>query len=325
MAKIGQKTDLQKNNQTFCDECKLTEEINISQKPANNMSLEEAIPILKSTWTMLMQNQREIGNKIYQNVLTKEISLSVLFINSQIERQSLLFMQMLDTVIKYLDDPNNLDKKLLELGAMHNDKYGVKKKHYKHFRTSFIKAIKFYIPWDDATESAWLLFWDKIIHFMSISSEKKEAVPLNLPQDTMMKYVFALHDSFDNVMQSPVIFGNKLYDALVDEQCEIANLFSKQDLDSQIVLFLSMMRHVLYLLADQEGFQSKILSLSYQYREYGVNVAKLELFGNIFIKTLKSINNDQWNSTHDEAWTWLRGIVIQLLKIASEENTTQNK
>jgi len=141
----------------------------------------------------------------------------------------------------------------------------------------------------------------------------------------MMKYVFALHDSFDNVMQSPVIFGNKLYDTLVDEQCEIANLFSKQDLDSQIVLFLSMMRHVLYLLADQEGFQNKILSLSYQYREYGVNVAKLELFGNIFIKTLKSINNDQWNSTHDEAWTWLRGIVIQLLKIASEENTTQNK
>jgi len=123
---------------------------------------------------MLMQNQREIGNKIYQNVLTKEISLSVLFINSQMERQSLLFMQMLDTVIKYLDDPNNLDKKLLELGAMHNDKYGVKKKHYKHFRTSFIKAIKLYIPWDDATESAWLLFWDKIIQFMSISSEKKK-------------------------------------------------------------------------------------------------------------------------------------------------------
>jgi len=60
-------------------------------------------------------------------VLTKELSMSVLFINSSIERQLVLFMKMLNTVVGYLDDESAFDARLAELGVIHNRRYGVKK------------------------------------------------------------------------------------------------------------------------------------------------------------------------------------------------------
>ena len=70
-------------------------------------------------------------------------------------------------VYSYLNDPKTFDQKLVELGELHLTKLGVKKRHFKHFRQGFMKAIREYIPWSERREAAWLWFWNQVINRMS--------------------------------------------------------------------------------------------------------------------------------------------------------------
>jgi len=301
------------SNNAKCEE-------NVSQTPIDGMDSKEAVFIIKKTWRELMKNEHEVGKKIYAYVLTKEISMSVLFINSQVEQQSILFMKMLDTVIGFLDDENTMDNKLVTLGAIHADKYGVKNEHYKPFRTAFLNAIKTFIPWNSRRETAWLWFWDRIIRCMSTVQKKEPTVSLDVSPKTALEYFFAIHESLNNVMESPVTFGVALYRALLNEQCEIANLFPKTEFESHSAHLVSMLGHTVRLLDDQVTFQNKIQSIAHQYRDYGIKIPQLQLFGNIFIKTLKAINNDQWSPMHNESWEWFWDIVIKLFRLELEKN-----
>jgi len=291
---------------------------NISQMSADHIDSKEAAFIVKKTWRELMKNEHEVGKKIFELVLTKEISMSVLFINSQIDQQATLFMKMMDAVIGFLDNEETMDEKLLELGVIHSKKYGVKKEHYKPFRTAFMNGIKIFIPWNARRENAWLWFWDRIIRSMTISSQT--TITSFVAREKVVDYFLAIHESLDNVMESPVDFGNKLYHALLNNQCEITNLFPKTDFESQSAHFVSILGHTVRLLNDQTAFQNKIRSFANQYQQYGIKISQLELFGEVFIKTLKVFNNGQWKPIHDEAWEWILHIVVKIFKIELEEN-----
>jgi len=295
-----------------------------SKTSIDQIMYDEAAPIIKKTWKELMRNEIEVGAKIYEHVLTKEISMSVLFINSQMEQQSGLFMQMLNTVVGYVEDPKTFDEKLLELGDIHNKRYGVKPKHYKHFRTAFMKAIKTYIPWNDRRENAWLWFWHRVIQMMSISAHKNEAiVPLDISPEKVNDYVLAIHESFEYAMESPVILGSSFYQALLNEHKEIASLFSKTEFAYQSARFVAMMQHATRLLDDQSTFQNKMRSLSYQHRQYGVQIPQLQTFGTVFTDTLKAMNGDKWKKLHDDAWKWFWDLTIRLFRIGLEQTKYQ--
>jgi len=291
-----------------------------SKTSIDQIVYEEAAPIIKKTWKELMRNQNEVGLKIYEHVLTKEISMSVLFINSQMEQQSGLFMQMLDTVVGYVDDPKTFDDKLLQLGDKHNKIYGVKPKHYKHFRTAFMKAIKTYIPWNERRENAWLWFWHRVIQMMSISAHRNESiVPIDISPEKVNEYTFAIHETFDYAMESPVVLGNTFYQALLNEHKEIASLFSKTEFAYQSARFVAMMQHATRLLDDQSTFQNKMRSLSYQHRQYGVKIPQLQTFGEVFTETLKAMNGSQWKKIHDDAWKWFWDLIIRLFRIGLDQ------
>jgi len=289
--------------------------------PVEPMECKEASSIVKKTWNELMKNQYEVGKKIYEFVLTKEISMSVLFMNSQVDKQSALFMNMLNVIIGYLDDENIMDKKLLELGSIHNKRYGVKNEHYKHFRMAFMNAIKTYIPWNTRRESAWLWFWDHVIQVMTIDAQQKEAlVSLNLPPEKATEYALAMHDSFDTVLESPVVFGTDLYGALLNEQCELAELFATE-FEFQSVRLVAILQHAIRLVDDQTSFQNKVRLLAHQYRGHNIKIEQFELFGRIFIKTLKAINDkNMWMPIYDEAWEWFWQIVVKIYQTESEQH-----
>ena len=123
----------------------------------------KAIPIIKKTWNLLLSRKKEVGNVIYKKVVLKEVTLGKLFSKTDLQSQSLLFMNMLSTVIKYLDDLPTFSQKLIRLGESHSIKYNVNKRHFKHFRQAFLLGIKTYIPWNPTRDAAWNWFWDEII------------------------------------------------------------------------------------------------------------------------------------------------------------------
>jgi hemoglobin-like flavoprotein len=229
-------------------------------------------------------------------------------------------MKMLDIVVGYLDDEATMDQKLSELGAIHNKRYGVKPEHYKHFRTAFMKAIKTYIPWNYQRENAWLWYWNRIIQIMSTSAQKKEPiVSLDITPETATEYIFAIYESFENVTDSPATFGKAFYQALVNGQCEIANLFAKTEFEFQCARIVAKTRHTLFLLDDQATFQEKVMSSAYQYFGHDIKIPQLQLFGEIFIETLKTTNNGQWQPIYSEAWEWLLRLIITVLQIELED------
>lgn len=280
---------------------------------------DEALPIIKKTWRELMRNKTEVGHSIYHHVLTKDISMSRLFINTKIDKQAASFMTMLDTVVGYLDDRTTMDKKLEELGRIHNLRYGVKPRHYKHFRTAFMKAISMYVPWNNRRENAWLWFWDHIIAVMSIHAENETTIlPFNLSPAKSIEYVSAIHDSLDNVIdQAPFEFVKRFYELLQHEQPALARTISPIMGQPENARFIAMLQHTIRLLDDQSAFQKKIILLVSRYHAY-CNLSTFQFAALIqtFIRALKRANYPQWKPIHEEAWQWLSQLVIRLFTIA---------
>ena len=72
----------------------------------DDMKLSDAANILKRNWSALMLDQETVGAKIYNLILTKEVTMSRLFISSNIEQQSSIFMTMMDKVIGCVPYPH---------------------------------------------------------------------------------------------------------------------------------------------------------------------------------------------------------------------------
>eukprot|EP00483_Globobulimina_turgida_P007174 UN07188 len=145
--------------------------IDASVSSMDDLKIEDAAPIIKKTWHELMKEKAGVGSKIYDSILTKEITMSKLFMQTDLKRQSTVFMEMMDKVVSFLDEPLTMHDKLQALGFVHVDKYQIKTKHFKHFRSAFMKAIKRYLPWTDRRESSWQWFWTRIISAMSLATQ----------------------------------------------------------------------------------------------------------------------------------------------------------
>ena len=76
---------------------------------------------------------------------------------------------------RLIDNKGKFDRKLKLLAKTHHNLYRVKKKHYKHFRTAFLRAIKEKLEkdnqWSNKIEKAWLWFWDKLTFSMTADIE----------------------------------------------------------------------------------------------------------------------------------------------------------
>merc|ERR1719474_100483 len=132
--------------------------------------------ILRSTWSKLLENKEEIGLKIYKSIVFDTtstptgngLSTSIIFENSDLGQSSSRFIDMLDTVISQLDEPEALTRRLEELSKMHSDKYDVRKRHYMDFERGFMKAIKWELGAQRTAQHdrAWRWFWDFMLSKM---------------------------------------------------------------------------------------------------------------------------------------------------------------
>ncbi|ETO25668.1 hypothetical protein RFI_11468 [Reticulomyxa filosa] len=214
----------------------------VSESSIEDLAREDAVKIVKSTWVELMRKQEEVGLRIYQEVLLKEVEMSRLFMQTKIEKQSTAFMMMLNIVVGYLDDLSTLDEKLTALGATHLNQYRVKRRHFKHFRTAFMRAIKQYVPWTDRREAAWMWFWARIIDRMTADNSLIPFAKDTTPQQ-YMEYARAIHETFDAaITDDPQLFSTTFYQDLLESQPDIANLFKGIEIKQQGAKFISMVR-----------------------------------------------------------------------------------
>jgi len=308
---------------TFSDmKTEKDESVELSEEQFSEMAT-----IIKKTWKELMSNKVEVGQKLYLQVVTKDLSMSRLLIKSKIDIHTTSFMEMLNTVVGYLDDRKTMDKKIEDLAQIHAGNYGVKTKHYKHFKTAFMKAIRTYIPWNGRRENAWLWFWNHLISIMSMHSYNgNRALAFNLSRNKSIEYVAAVHESFDNAIdQSSLEFVKQFHDLLITEQPDIEKLFSSGFGSKQSnARFISMLRYTMGLLDDQQGFQKQIISLISKYQNPNINECHVEVLVQTFIRALKQSNGNHWKSIYDESWQWVSQLVIEAFNMYSQ-NSQINK
>lgn len=140
--------------------------------------------LLLSSWKELNKNKEDVGLSIYNSIVFGNTSKGaqgrtrptmMYFQNTDLQQQSLRFMEMLNTVITKLNDPNPkmLIKKLNQLSQSHSNAYHVKKQNYMDFQKGFMKAIKRYLSniWTIQHNEAWVWFWNFIISIMSPCSD----------------------------------------------------------------------------------------------------------------------------------------------------------
>eukprot|EP01083_Nonionella_stella_P075341 204794_1 len=319
----------------------------MSASSMDDLKFEDAVPIIKKTWGELMKDKHNVGAKIYDFILTKEISMSKLFMQSNIEQQSGIFMMMMNKVVSFLDNPLTFDDNLVVLGQNHVKKYGIKTKHFKHFRSAFLKAIKKYLPWTERREQAWQWFWGRIITQMSHATQANHYPMVDryngreLKREEMIQYASYIHESFDCALTSdPKAFADRFYKCLLEEQPDIAELFQDTLFERQSSRFIAMLNHAIKLLDDTRTFTQKLELLSAQHVDYGVQIPMLQSFGDALIRQVKQLNVDsyekqqsndgnkkeqgayesiellrfvKWTEGHDDAWDWFWKIVVAVM------------
>eukprot|EP00485_Elphidium_margaritaceum_P005698 CAMPEP_0202688034 /NCGR_PEP_ID=MMETSP1385-20130828/3568_1 /ASSEMBLY_ACC=CAM_ASM_000861 /TAXON_ID=933848 /ORGANISM="Elphidium margaritaceum" /LENGTH=380 /DNA_ID=CAMNT_0049342909 /DNA_START=125 /DNA_END=1267 /DNA_ORIENTATION=+ len=280
-----------------------------SASSMDDLKFEEAAPIIKKTWAELMKDRNSVGAKIYDLILTKEITMSRLFMNTNVEQQSDMFMVMMDKVVGFLDEPQTLDSNLVQLGELHVQKYGVKTQHFKHFRAAFLKAIKKYLPWTDRREAAWQWFWSRIMNQMSTATQANHYPQINqydgreLTQEEMIRFAASIHSTFDTALTSdPKGLAAGFYKNLLAEQPDIAQLFENKHttFETQSARFIVMLHHAIKLLDDTNTFTEKLESLSADHVAYGVQVPMLHSFGTVLIDSVKTLNVQYYNEQEEK-------------------------
>lgn len=326
-----------------------------------DMKLSEAAGIIRRNWAALMLDQETVGAKIYDLILTKEVTMSRLFISSNIEQQSSIFMTMMDKVVGFLDDDASMDRKLQELGALHVRNYNVKTRHFKHFRAAFLRAIKVYLPWSDKREAAWQLLWRRIITEMTRSTQANHLGGLSgdYAQQGVIAMARTVIVTFDAAHSAnPKAFAVGFYRQLIEEQPEIGKLFSSvrksdESMESQAARFVAMLAHAIKLLDDTETFTTKLESLSAQHVAYGVKQEMLGRFGQSLIAQVKRFNLqryeqqqqqkkeqlrkpqtaeqqglsrveevEKWGQHEDESWAWFWRLVVDTMTKGMDAHIT---
>jgi len=321
-------------------------DFSVESSELNRMEFSEAIPIIRKTWAMLMKQKETVGGKIYEYIMHKEISMAKLFMETNLKAQSAIFMDMMNKVVHFLDDEPSMDAKLQQLGKDHVIKYKVKTRHFKHFRSAFLKAIKKYLPWTDRREEAWQLFWSRIIAQMSMSTQANHYPQIRqfegrqLSTEEMIEFAHNIHVTFDVALTSdPKGFAEKFYGGLLKEQPDIGQLFLDKNttFDTQSARFMAMLMHAIKMLDDTDHFTQSLDSLSEAHVGYGVEIPMLSAFGKSLISQVKRFNIDyyeqqtkgqgddqkeetldilkvgRWTQKQDDSWKWFWSVVVGVM------------
>jgi hemoglobin-like flavoprotein len=124
-----------------------------------NLTSEEKKILLNSINELKNSKDIDISHKFYEIFLANE-EVSSLFKNVPLERQKQMFKMSLESIIFFMDKPNQMKIELMDVGIRHK-RYGVKKYHVPIFKTSLLEAVK--LSFDSSPDDDLVILWGKAI------------------------------------------------------------------------------------------------------------------------------------------------------------------
>jgi hemoglobin-like flavoprotein len=118
---------------------------------------EKEILLIKSSWKIFRQIEPTVlGDLFYGHLLHKNSSLASVFKYS-LERQSLLLIDFLNTIIFRLEDLGSMQSKIKELAELYAS-YGITPKYYPYISDALMFTIEKGIgkDWNDEIKNAWI-------------------------------------------------------------------------------------------------------------------------------------------------------------------------
>lgn len=126
----------------------------------------ETVALVRQSWTAILPKRKEVCGDFYRRLFSTHPELRPLF-KGDIERQAMLFVTMINTVVSALDDPGPVRPLLESLGARHAD-YGVSARDYAKFEAVLLDTLHHSLGDDFTTETrtAWRLVYERLVAIM---------------------------------------------------------------------------------------------------------------------------------------------------------------
>ena len=123
-----------------------------------NLTSEEKLKLMNSMTDLQIMNI-DLSNNLYK-IFLKNDEIALLFKHVPIETQKKMFKMSFESILFFMDNPNQMKIELQDMGKKHK-RYGVKKYHVPIFKASLLEAIKNSFSYETTNEM--LKVWEKAI------------------------------------------------------------------------------------------------------------------------------------------------------------------
>jgi len=134
----------------------------------------EQIIIIKKTWRIFRSiDYAIVADTFYSKLFTDTPSLRKMF-PSDMSKQYIKLIDMLNTIINRLDNINELSSEISAMAQRHTG-YGVRGPHYKLVGKALLWTLQqgLGVDWNDEVRSAWTLCYNTIAETMIAATVKQ--------------------------------------------------------------------------------------------------------------------------------------------------------
>jgi len=126
----------------------------------------ETIALVRQSWSAILPMRRDVCGDFYQRLFATYPELRPLF-TGDMERQAMLFVTMINTVVSALDDPGPVQPLIETLGARHAH-YGVSAQDYAKFETVLLDTLHQALgdAFSAETRIAWARVYERLVEIM---------------------------------------------------------------------------------------------------------------------------------------------------------------
>jgi hemoglobin-like flavoprotein len=205
------------------------------------------------------------------------------------------FAEMLESIVRSVDNPQKLHEQLKGLAPMHL-KLGVKKEYLPTFGKTLVDVISGQMKGEftESYRAAWEWLWSWLSQSMTQSLEEAsaEATILSTSWDMAM----------DNFPGNE--FGEMLFDVLFELAPNMKQLFNKP---KQIlsVKFMEMLSTLVSFNGDAKRMAEQSVWLGMRHVRYGARPQHVQVLGQVVVTCMERAVGDEWTAEMDKAWTEL--------------------
>jgi hemoglobin-like flavoprotein len=124
--------------------------------------------VVQASWIAIRERRAEIAEQFYSRLFTLDPDLRRLFAIADMERQQRKFIDTLDLIVRFMDDPPALIREARRSGARHEG-YGVRGRDYLTGGEALLWALERVLgeDFDGPVKEAWAEAWTELAHEMA--------------------------------------------------------------------------------------------------------------------------------------------------------------